>query len=333
MSDLLLEMFSHFAWLLVLLALICAAFTIGIFAFMVSERLQLTHDLECRKQRLQTGLVAVPSVTAGTSTLARSSAGSLYEMCLKIGIGKKLLHLMKQAGLESQSELYLKRYLVAAALIFLFTFVLFSFLLACTALILMTAASLAYLQAVADKRKQALRAALPDMLDELAQSLRAGRSFPQSVSFVLGVQQDGSPLIDLLRRLDADLKLGRNSAKSLEGLSQTTGLRELKSITAVLEIASRVGGSTPSLFEQIATSIRQDLMLNEKLKVQTAQGRSSVRLVGAIPFVLIALMSLIMPGYLGLWLSSRGGQLLFVLAMCLVSCGFFWVRSVVNIRV
>jgi tight adherence protein B len=240
---------------------------------------------------------------------------------------------MEQAGFERQAEAYLQWWLVAVGLTTLFALALSSAVMAITVLVLSVAASLAYLQTTVDRRRQALRAALPDMLDELAQSLRAGRSFPQSLNFVLKAQSEASPLIDVLSRLNADAKLGHSCAASLLELSSTTGLRELKSIAAVLDITSRVGGSAPALFEQAATSIRQDLMLNKKLKVQTAQGRSSVRLVGTVPFVLIGLMSLTMPGYLGLWLSSRGGQLLFALAMCLIAAGFFWVRSVVNIHV
>ena len=315
---------------LALVSVLCAALASGVLALALLEKMQSVRESERRKQRLKEGSVEV-GATQDCSSDVRSD--TLSVVLSKNELGERLLQLMKQAGFERQKENYLQRWLITAGLIFFFTSVFTSLLLACTALILLIAASLAYLQVSADKRKQALRAALPDMLDELAQSLRAGRSFPQSVSFVLDAQQEGSPLVDLLKRLDADLRLGRNSAQSLQDLSRTTELRELKSIAAVLEIASRVGGSTPTLFEQIATSIRQDLMLNEKLKVQTAQGKSSVRLVAAIPFALIALMSLIMPGYLGLWLASRGGQFLFALAMCLVAVGFFWVRSVVDIRV
>ena len=235
---------------------------------------------------------------------------------------------------DNDCESYLQWWLLVSMVVAAMALVLFtSLLMALIAVGLVCAGSYAYLHQCAEKRKQALRAALPDMLDELAQSLRAGRSFAQSLSFVLQAQASDSSLKALLARLDADIRLGRNLSDSLICLAKSTGLTELKSIAATVDITARVGGSAPSLFEQTATSIRQDLMLNKKLLVQTAQGRSSVRLVGAVPFLLIGLMSIIMPGYLGQWLASAGGQMLFALAMCMVFAGFMWVRKVVNIYV
>ncbi|MCL2403757.1 MAG: type II secretion system F family protein [Coriobacteriia bacterium] len=254
-------------------------------------------------------------------------------ICSRFELGKRLLHLLNQADMDRQREALLQWWLAVVGMAVLCALLVSSLMMAVVLVILALVLSIVYLQALADKRRQALRSALPDMLDELAQSLRAGRSFPQSLSFVSNAQSADSPIKDILRRLDADARLGRSCAESLKELSLKAELRELKSIAAVLEIATRIGGGTPSLFEQAATSIRQDLMLNKKLKVQTAQGRSSVRLIGIVPFVLIGFMSLVMPGYLGLWLNSPGGQFLFGLAMCLLAIGFFWVRSVVNIRV
>ena len=259
--------------------------------------------------------------------------GGLLSLCSQVRLGRHLLLLMASAGLSDHREALFQWWLLTAAAFAVLTLLMGSFLLVPIVLMLLGVGSFAYLQSLAEKRRKALRSALPDMLDELAQSLRAGRSFPQSINFVLMAQSADSPLRELLRRLDADSRLGRSLSVSLIEMAESLKLRELKSFAAVIEITAQVGGSAPTLFEEAATSIRQDLMLNSKLAIQTAQGRSSVRLVGSVPFVLLGVMALAMPEYLGAWLSTLGGQSLFVLAMCLIAGGLLWVRKVVNIHV
>jgi tight adherence protein B len=350
--------FSELSWTFAFFA--CASFglALGMVSFCILQKFQSFQDEQRLSARLRGSVdkrldSAVDDCSSGTSphfwrhpiinsSLAKSFRGSSEEdicgtICSVLYFGgkpgRRLLTLLDGAGLRDHKEATLQWWLALVVFLSLFAWAWNSFLAAAVVLCLLTIGGITYLQVRSDKRRQALREALPNMLDELAQSLRAGRSFPQSLSFVLEAQPEDGVLKGILRRLDADSKLGRSCSESLKELSISAGLRELNSIAAVLEISARVGGATPTLFEQSATSIREDLMLNKKLKVQTAQGRSSVRLVGAVPFVLIGLMSLAMPGYLGLWLSSSGGQALFVFALCLVAVGFLWVRSVVNIYV
>jgi tight adherence protein B len=122
-------------------------------------------------------------------------------------------------------------------------------------------------------------------------------------------------------------------AKSLNELACELSIKEFSSFAAVIEISSRVGGNLPAMLESQSLQLSSDLLLNKKLEVQTAQGKSSVRMVSVIPLVLIAIMSLLMPGYLAEWLSTTGGQFAMLCALLLMSAGILWVRKVVRIDV
>ena len=267
--------------------------------------------------------------------LLRSRGGpvELMPLCELYAPMQRIPRLLERAGLGAVAEGLVQWWLLGTGLGMMLAGVAGSLPLACAVGVLSVAGGFMALQSRVEKRRQALRAALPDMLDGLAQALRAGQSFPQAVKRALQAEQADSPVAELLRRLDADMTLGRSNTESIAGYARENNLRELRTLATVMGIVGRVGGNTPLLFEQIATTTRQDLLLNRKLKVQTAQGRMSVRLVGSVPFVLIALMSLAMPGYLATWFASSGGQILFTIALCLIIIGFLWVRKVVNIRV
>jgi tight adherence protein B len=266
-------------------------------------------------------------------TLIVGSGEPLFDLLGSMKWGRSLVNLFEQAGYRDVRESFLQWWLFAAAVLSALLLVFGSWAMSIAGIVLLVTLSITTLQNRASKKLDEMRSQLPDTLDELAQSLRAGRSFPQAVNFVYQSYSVENPLYGVLARLDAEASLGHSCSQSLRELSKTTKLAELNSLAAVIDITSRVGGSSPALFERLATSIRQDLLLNKKLRVQTAQSKSSVRLVGSVPFVLIGLMSLMMPGYLGLWLSTTSGQALFALALVLIVVGFLWVKQVVNIGV
>jgi len=176
-----------------------------------------------------------------------------------------------------------------------------------------------------------MRAALPELLDQLAQTLRAGLSLPQALARIEG--QTNPALVNLLHALNVDISLGYSVSESLERFVSQAPLPELRMIALALELQHRTGGNIAELLERSAGLQRQSLQMLRSLRAQTAQGRMSVRLVVAIPLGLVAVMSLVMPDYLGSFLSSGLGLALAALAVVLLCGGFIGVRRVVNIEI
>ena len=176
-----------------------------------------------------------------------------------------------------------------------------------------------------------MRAALPELLDQLAQTLRAGLSLHQALMRIEG--QTSAALADLLHALNVDLSLGYSVSESLERFQEKVPLTELRMIALALELQHRTGGNIAELLERSAGLQRQSLQMMRSLRAQTAQGRMSVRLVVCIPLGLVAVMALVMPDYMGTFLSSGLGLGLAVLAIVLLCAGFIGVRRVVNIEV
>ncbi|MCL2333131.1 MAG: type II secretion system F family protein [Actinomycetia bacterium] len=175
-----------------------------------------------------------------------------------------------------------------------------------------------------------MRAALPDLLDQLAQTLRAGLSLHQAIMRL--EEQPDATLAELLHALNVDLSLGYSVSESLERFQAKVLLPELRMVALALELQHRTGGNIAELLERSAGLQRQSLQMLRSLRAQTAQGRMSVRLVVAIPLSLVAVMALVMPDYLGSFLSSNLGLALALLACVLLGIGFAGVRRVVNIE-
>jgi len=175
-----------------------------------------------------------------------------------------------------------------------------------------------------------MRAALPELLDQLAQTLRAGLSLQQAILRIEA--QPEAALAELLHALNVDLSLGYSVSESLERFQARVPLPELRMVALALELQHRTGGNIAELLERSASLQRQSLQMLRSLRAQTAQGKMSVRLVVAIPLALVVVMSLVMPDYLGSFLASGLGRGLALLACALLAIGFLAVRRVVNIE-
>lgn len=176
-----------------------------------------------------------------------------------------------------------------------------------------------------------MRAALPELLDQLSQTLRAGLSLSQAIARVEA--QPDSALSELLHALNVDLSLGYSVSESLERFQARVPLPELRMVALALELQHRTGGNIAELLDRSASLQRQSLQMLRSLRTQTAQGKMSVRLVAAIPLSLVGVMALVMPDYIGSFLSSGLGLGLALLACALLGIGFFAVRRVVNIEI
>ncbi|MCL2881733.1 MAG: type II secretion system F family protein [Coriobacteriia bacterium] len=176
-----------------------------------------------------------------------------------------------------------------------------------------------------------MQEALPKLLDQLAQTLRAGLSLPQAIMRV--EEQPDDALSVLLHALSVDLSLGYSVSESLERFQAKVPLPELRMIALALELTSRTGGNIAELLERSADLQRQSLQMFRALRAQTAQGRMSVRLVVVIPLALVAVMAVALPDYIGSFISSGLGLALAALACVLLSVGFIGVRRVVNIEI
>ncbi|MCL2655253.1 MAG: type II secretion system F family protein [Coriobacteriia bacterium] len=175
-----------------------------------------------------------------------------------------------------------------------------------------------------------MRAAVPELLDQLAQTLRAGLSLSQAILRI--EEQPNAALSGLLHALSVDLSLGYSVSESLERFQAKVPLPELRMVALALELQHRTGGNIAELLERSAGLQRQSLQMLRSLRAQTAQGRMSVRLVVIIPLALVAIMAVTLPDYLGSFLSSGLGLVLAALACALLGLGFIGVRRVVNIE-
>jgi tight adherence protein B len=174
------------------------------------------------------------------------------------------------------------------------------------------------------RRCQAFSDQLPDTLQILAGSLRAGYGLVQAVDVV--AREAPSPTLEEFRRVVLEHRLGRDLTDALQAMADRLGTEDLHWVVQAVDIHREIGGDLANILDTVAGTIRERGQLQRQVSALTAEGRLSAYVLTALPIVLAVVLQLVNPGYLealthgaGLVLSGAG-----VVALCI---GALWFRK------
>jgi tight adherence protein B len=196
--------------------------------------------------------------------------------------------------------------------------------------LLAAAVAYAYLALRAARRLRSFDAQLPDLLGELAASLRAGHSLSQGLQVV--ADDAAEPARAELQRVLAETRLGRPLEEALDEMATRLPSAELRYVLSAVAVQRQVGGSLASLFDLVAETVQQRQRFERKVRSLTASGRLSAAVLIAMPFALALLLSAINHAYLSPLFQTSTGRVLVVGGLVLMGVGAIVLKRIVSIK-
>ena len=188
------------------------------------------------------------------------------------------------------------------------------------------------------KRLKAFNSNLADTIMLIANSLRAGSSFLQSVEMV--VREAHPPISTEFARVIREVNLGLPLDEALANLSRRVKSDDLDLMTTAIAIHHQVGGNLAEILDTIAYTIRERVRIKGEIRTLTAQQRMSGYVVGFLPVALVLLLSVIAPTFMAPMLQKPPELLglpagLFILGIggIMMLIGFVLIRRIVDIEV
>jgi tight adherence protein B len=189
----------------------------------------------------------------------------------------------------------------------------------------------AALSYMANKRKKEFEAQLPDMLQLLAGTLRAGYSIMQGVEAVS--QEVDEPMGRELRRVVTEARLGRPLEEALDSVAERLESGDFAWAVMAIRIQREVGGNLSELLMTVAETMTQRERLRRDVRTLTAEGRISAYILGVMPVGIGFAMYLINPDYMRILFDENIGRVMLGTSLVLMVGGFAWLRQIVKIEV
>ena len=187
-------------------------------------------------------------------------------------------------------------------------------------------------------RLNAFNKQLPDTVTLIANALRAGSSFLQSIELV--VRESRPPISTEFGRVIREVNLGLPFDNALENMVKRVKSEDFELMATAIAIQHQVGGNLAEILDSIAFTIRERIRIKGEIRTLTAQQRLSGYVVGALPFFLAFFIFLAAPTFfdpmfvrppavLGIPL----GVVLLGVAVLAMGAGFMAIRKIVDIEV
>src|SRR5918992_146308 len=187
-------------------------------------------------------------------------------------------------------------------------------------------------------RLKAFNNGLADTITLLANSLRAGSSFLQSVEMV--VREAQPPISTEFARVIREVTLGLPLDDALANLQRRVRSAALDLITTAIGIHHQVGGNLAEILDSIAFTIRERVRIKGEIRTLTAQQRMSGYVVGLLPLALMGLLQVISPKFMEPMFQKPpelfglpAGIIVLGVGGVMMAIGFYIIRRIVDIEI
>lgn len=183
--------------------------------------------------------------------------------------------------------------------------------------------------------RQAIRAKkfaeqLPAALTLAANTIRAGGTMLQAVGAVARDMPD--PIGSEFARIKQALQLQVPLAAALEQARQRIGVPQFNSVVVACKVAGQAGADLDVLLESIARETVEDGQFQEAMRAASSEGRTSAKVVTAVPFLGAAFFFFQDHTYFRPMLEHPTGRVLLFGSIGAIICGWVAIKRITDVR-
>ncbi len=184
---------------------------------------------------------------------------------------------------------------------------------------------------IRQKKILQLKAQLPDGLDMLSNSLRAGLTLQQAIQ--RNLSRFPEQLADEFTLVLQDVSLGCSLSQAMENFGERMGDSDSKMIATASRISLSHGGNLADSYATLSTLMRDKETFENELRALTAEGRMQAIVMTLLPFVLLALMFLIQTESMTTFIANPVGLGLILVLVIMQTAAYFWIRAIMDIKI
>lgn len=186
---------------------------------------------------------------------------------------------------------------------------------------------LQFLRILRQRRMLRFEAQLPDGIDVMVRSLRAGHPIPVSISMVARELRD--PIGSEFGIVYDELTYGLDMEAALADMRSRVGQHDLSLLVLAVSVQSKSGGSLSGILANLSKMLRERFKMRRKVKALSAEGRYSAIALSLLPFIVSGLIFLTAPTfYSAVWDDPNFWPVVLIAILFLVAGDYVMYRMV-----
>lgn len=179
------------------------------------------------------------------------------------------------------------------------------------------------------KRVRLFSAQLPNAIDSISSSLKAGFSLLQALNSI--AETNNPPMSAEIKLVLQDISLGKSYDEAFDKMLERNPNEDLEIMITAILINKETGGNLATILDTVAGTIRERTRLQGEIRSLTAQGRLSGMVLALLPIGVLIFLSFLNPGYIKPLFVDSLGKMLLVAGVCSELIGFVVIKKIINI--
>jgi len=172
---------------------------------------------------------------------------------------------------------------------------------------------------------------MPEAMELLARSLRAGYTLPATMELV--AKEIPAPLGKEMRITYEEQRLGLSVTQALRRMGERVASQDLGYFVTAILVQNESGGNLAEILENIGSLIRERMKLKGKVQILTAEGRFSALILMGLPVITFLALYVVNRNYIMLLFSDPLGKKMLGVALVSMAIGAWVMKKMVSIKV
>lgn len=190
---------------------------------------------------------------------------------------------------------------------------------------------LAMLFAMRARRQKLFERQLPDAIDVMVRSLKAGHPVPVAISIVGREMAD--PIGSEFGLIADEMTYGLDLKSALINMARRVGQGDLSFLVIAISIQQKSGGNLAEILTNLSRMVRERGRMRRKIHSLSAEGRFSAMALSVIPCFLYVFLSIMTPSYFNEVKSDPLFMQAFYIGLSMWLLGIYVMRRMTNFRI
>jgi tight adherence protein B len=172
---------------------------------------------------------------------------------------------------------------------------------------------------------------LPDAIDMIVRSLKAGHPLPIAITLVSREMLD--PIGSEFGMVADELSYGLDLETAMRNMAMRVGQDDLPLFVTSISIQAATGGNLAAILEGLSKVIRDRFRMRRKIVALSSEAKMSAKVLIALPFIIYLMINMADPSYFEVTRGKPQTPWVLYGSLCWMSVGVLIMRKLVNMKI
>lgn len=187
-----------------------------------------------------------------------------------------------------------------------------------------------FLKKAISRRQNKFTSEFANAIDVIVRGVKSGLPLNECLGII--ARESPSPIKEEFQDLIDQQRLGVPLQDCFERMMKRMPLSEVKFFSIVVAIQQQSGGNLSEALGNLAGVLRDRKTLAAKVKALSAEAKASAAVLGALPFIVMTMVYLTTPDYIGMLFKTKMGNFMLLGSGIWMSCGLLVMRKMINFK-